>query len=77
VNATNDAGVWAMQTTGSLGLLFREGDMIFGKKLKSFDVLNAVHGSTGVTRAFNNAALVAWRARFVNGDSAVMVTSVP
>ena len=77
VDATNDVGVWAMDSTGALRLLFREGDMIEGRQLKSFTVLKAVPGSPGVTHAFNDAGQVAWRATFIDGTTAVMVTQVP
>lgn len=81
VKSSNDAGVWAINTAGATALLFREGDVIGdpmdGKILKRFTVLNAVRGSTGVTRAFNQAALVVWRAEFTDHTSAIVVTSVP
>ncbi len=77
VNAGNDAGVWAMDSDGDIRLLFREGDIIDGKKLKSFTVLNAIPGSRGVTRSFNAVAEVAWRATFADRTTAVVVTSVP
>ena len=60
-----------------LRLLFREGDAVGGGTVKTFTVLNAAPGSTGVTRAFNNAALLVWRAALTDGTSAIVVTSVP
>jgi hypothetical protein len=77
VNAANDAGVWAVDSTGALRLLFRKGEMIGEKKLASFNVLNAVRGSAGATRTFNNGAQVAWRATFIDGSTAIVVTTVP
>ena len=58
-------------------LLFREGDTIGGKQVKSFTVLKAVSGSPGVTRAFNDAGQVVWRATFLDGTTAIVVTTVP
>lgn len=77
VKTSNDAGVWAVDTTGQLRLLFREGITIDGQMVKTFAVLNAVRGSSGVTRAFNNTSLVVWRADFANHTSAIVVSSVP
>jgi hypothetical protein len=77
VDASNDKGVWAVDSLGTLRLLFREGDTISGKVLKSFTLLNAVNGSPGVTRSFNNHGQVVWRASFTDGSSAIVVTQVP
>ena len=77
VNPGNTAGVWAMDSDGAIRLLFREGDTIDGKKLKSFTLLNAIAGSGGVTRSFNAVAEVVWRATFTDRSTAVIVTSVP
>ncbi len=77
VTAANDAGVWAVDSTGTLRHLFREGDEVNGKTVKSFTVLNAVPGSPGVTRAFNNLAQVVWRAVFTDRSTGIVITSVP
>ena len=77
VTTLNDAGVWAVKTDGTVVLLFRERDPVGAKTLKRFTVLSAVPGSSGVTRSFNHAALVVWRAEFTDLTSAIVVTSVP
>ena len=77
VNGSNDAGLWAVDGEGALRLLFREGDTIGGKVLKSFIVLKAVSGSPGVTRAFNDNGQIVWRATFTGGSTAIVVTTVP
>ena len=77
INGTNDAGLWAVDGAGALRLLFREGDTIGGRVLKSFTVLKAVSGSPGVTRAFNDQGEIVWRATFTDGSTAVVVTTVP
>ena len=77
VHERNDAGVWAVDSEGALRLLFREGGTVAGGIVKTIAVLNAVPGSPGVTRSFNNRAQVAWRATFTDGGSAVVVTQVP
>ena len=77
IDATKDMGVWAVDSTGALRLLFREGDTIDGGVVKSFVLLKAVAGSPGASRAFNSAAEISWRATFTDGSSALMVTTVP
>ncbi|MEQ1861333.1 MAG: choice-of-anchor tandem repeat NxxGxxAF-containing protein [Chthoniobacteraceae bacterium] len=73
------SGVWACNFAGSPRLLFRTGDtdIIAGKTLKSFTLLNATVGSTGVTRSFNDAAQVAWLATFTDKSQAIITTVVP
>lgn len=46
-------------------------------ELKGFTVLNAVSGSPGVTRSFNNHGRLVWRATFADGSNAIVVTQVP
>ena len=77
MDATNDAGLWAVDSTGALRLLAREGDVIGAKTLKSMTVLTAVSGSPGVTRSFNNAGQVIYRATFTDGSQSVVVVQVP
>jgi hypothetical protein len=71
------SGVWAVDFTGELRLLFQTGDTIDGKKLKSFTLLNAVRGSEGVTRSINDDAAVVWLATFIDKTTAVIRTEVP
>jgi hypothetical protein len=77
VTKANASGVWAMDFTGTLRTLFRTGDMINGRKLKSFTLLNATVGSTGVTRSFNDDAEVVWLATFIDNKTAIVRTEVP
>jgi hypothetical protein len=58
-------------------VLFRTGDLLNGKPLKSYKLLNATVGNLGVTRSFNNAAQVVWLATFTDKTSAIIVTEVP
>ncbi|MDB6154396.1 MAG: hypothetical protein JWL90_2849, partial [Chthoniobacteraceae bacterium] len=77
VNAGNDFGIWAVNSLGELQLLVREGDMIGDKKIKTITVLTAVSGSPGVTRSFNNAQSVIYRATFTNNSQAVLTATIP
>ncbi len=80
VTAKNDTGLWATDSTGALRLVFREGDAVAGKTMRSFDVLDAVAGSPGQRRAWTNgdaSARVIYRAFCTDGTSAVVSTAVP
>lgn len=77
VKSSTAAGVWAMGSSGALGLLFRTGDTLDGKKLKSFTLLNATPGALGSTRSFNSAGQVGWRATFTDKSTAIVRTDVP
>ena len=79
VTAKSASGVWACDFTGAPRLLFRTGDtnIIGGKTLKSFTLLNATVGSMGVTRSFNDAAKVVWLASFTDTTTAIITTNVP
>ncbi len=77
VSAKNDAGLWAVDSTDTLRLIAREGDVIDGKKLKAITVLTAVPGSTGVTRSFNNAGQIIYRATFTDASTAIVTVQLP
>jgi hypothetical protein len=65
---------------GQPRLLFRTGiadEIITGKTLKSFTLLNATVGSLGVTRSFNDSAQVVWLATFFDKSQAIITTEVP
>jgi hypothetical protein len=73
----NPVGVWAVDFLGQPRLLFRTGMSISGKTLKSFTLLNATVGSTGVTRTFNDAQQVVWLATFTDKTQAIVTTETP
>lgn len=77
VTASNSTGVWAMDFTGKLLTLFRTGDTIGTKKLKSFTLLTPTVGNTGVTRSFNGSGQVVWLATFTDKSTAIVTTEVP
>ncbi len=76
VTASNSSGVWAMDSTGNLQLLFRTGDMVKGKTVLSFHVLKSVTGSLGVTRSFNDSGAVIWRATYTDSTTAIISTLI-
>jgi uncharacterized delta-60 repeat protein len=80
VSPANDVGLWATDSTGALQLMFREGDAMDGKKLKSFNLLGSVAGSPGQRRAWtagDPSRRVIYRATFTDGTSAIRVTAIP
>lgn len=80
VTAANATGVWATNLSNSPRLLFRTGvpnAYFYGKSLRTFTLLKAAVGSTGVTRSFNGNAAVVWLAAFNDGTQAIIRTAVP
>ncbi len=77
VTAKTASGVWACDFTGAPRALFRTGDTITGKTLKSFTLLKATVGNMGVTRSLNDTAQVVWLATFADKSTAIVTTEVP
>lgn len=77
VTAATASGVWAFDFTHTPSLLFRVGDTIAGRQLKSFTLLKATVGSVGVTRSFNDAGRIVWLATFTDRTTAIVITEVP
>jgi uncharacterized repeat protein (TIGR03803 family) len=77
VNGTNDEGLWAVDTTGTLRCLVREGDTVGGKSVKSIQVLEATTGTPGVARAFNARTQIVWQATFSDRTNGIIITTVP
>lgn len=77
VDATNDFGLWAVDHTGELRLLVREGGTIDGKPVRTFYALNAVAGSNGVTHSFNNSRKVIYRVIYADGTTGIATTTIP
>jgi hypothetical protein len=81
VSSSNDTGLWALDSNGTLQLLVREGETIevggASKTLKNFTVLALVPVSPNQTRAFNSARQIAYRANFIDGSEAVLCVQVP
>jgi hypothetical protein len=77
VNGTNNFGVWALDSTGTVREIVRTGDTVDGKKLKAITVLPAVTGSPGVTRSFTSTGEVIYRATFTDASQAVVTVMIP
>lgn len=77
VDATNDYGIWAVDSHGDLRLLVREAETIGGKTLKSITALKGAPTSVGAQHSFNNAGQVIYRAGFTDGSTAIVTTTIP
>lgn len=77
VTSANDTGCWAVDSSATLRLLFRESDTIGGKKLRTFNILKAIPGSPGASRAYNAISQIVWQATFTDGSTAAIRTTVP
>jgi hypothetical protein len=77
VKPGNDTGLWVVDTTGTLRCLICEGDEVAGRTVKTFNILKAVPGTPGVTRAFNAHTQIVWLATFTDGNTALANTTVP
>jgi hypothetical protein len=45
--------------------------------VKTFNILRAVPGTPGATRAFNAHTQIVWLATFMDGSTALIKTTVP
>jgi hypothetical protein len=77
VDGTNDIGLWASTTAGTLQLLLREGDLIDGKTVQLFTVLKPVIGATDQNRSFNSTRKLALLVKYTDNTSAIVRIDVP
>ncbi len=80
ISATNDYGIWAVDSQGRLTKLVQEGDVVSGKTVVSLTFLNAVTGSNGVTRNFNNNRQVIYSAKFIDAgipSTGIITQTIP
>ncbi len=80
VGKFTDRGCWATASDGTLRLILREGDVIQGKTLRSFDLLEAAPHSEGQRRAWAEGDVtprLIYRAQFSDGTEAILTVTVP
>ena len=77
VTTASDVGLWAMDFTGALRLLIREGDPIGSSAVKTFTVLSAVAGSSAQTRSFNQGGGIIVRVTDMTGAQHIVQIDVP
>jgi Bacterial Ig domain/PQQ-like domain len=77
---SNDRGCWALASDGSLNLVLRNGDIIAGKSLRNFTILDRVHLSPGQGRAWaanDETPTVILRAKFEDNIDGILSISLP
>jgi hypothetical protein len=77
VLASNDTGLWAVDSTGKTVLVLREGQKLEGKTIRSFKSISAVRGSPAQRRSFNSDRQIACQITFTDRTQGVVVFSVP
>lgn len=81
VNASNNQGIWAVDTNGTLQLVARKGDvlMINGvpKIVSSLSVFATSTGVTGQTRSFNHAGDLIYTVTFTDKTQAIRKVVFP
>jgi hypothetical protein len=80
IDVTNDRGIWATDSTGTLRLVARRGDVIEVapgdvRTLSDLDFASASNGSDGRARGFNNLGQLAFWASFTDGSQGVFVSN--
>lgn len=77
VNATNNLGLWAMDSTGKIRLLIRTGGTVEGLKVSSFTLLKAMNGVFGAARSYNSEGSIALSVNFKNKTQSLLRFDLP
>ncbi len=77
VNGTNNMGVWALDSTGSLDLVVRTGAVIDGKTVTGIEVLALTYASPDQSRSFNNNHELVYRASYSDGSQSINTATIP
>jgi hypothetical protein len=82
VSRQNDEGLWAVDSSGTLRLILRDGETLFAggqeRRLVSFSTLDTVLGSPAQRRSFgSDPGRLVCRAKFDDGKTAIVRVTVP
>jgi uncharacterized repeat protein (TIGR03803 family) len=81
VISANNAGIWAVDTSGVLKRIIRKGDSLtykgVVKTVSGLTIFNAPAASTGQTRHFNNPGDLIYKATFTDGSSGIVQSVFP
>lgn len=77
ITKLDDAGLYAVDSNGHLQQLMRQNQPLVGKTAKAFNVLKAVTGSAGVTRAFNANREVVVHVLFTDDTVGLVKFAIP
>jgi hypothetical protein len=75
VTATNDVGLWLLNSTGGGALIAREGTVIAGRTIADLDFVGGSTGGDGHARALNSAGQLLFKVTFTNGDEGLLLYS--
>jgi len=73
----NDAGLWAVSSTGEIVLLFREGDAVGSRTIRRFQAIEYVAGSPGQARSYNSTGSVIALLTYTDGSQSIVRVDVP
>jgi hypothetical protein len=77
VNGTNNMGVWAVDSTGTLDLVVRTGAVIDGKTVTGIEALALTYASPDQSRSFNNNHELVYRASYSDGSQSINTATIP
>jgi hypothetical protein len=77
ITASNDKGLWATDSSGSVMKLIQEGDPIGGSKVLTFQALATVPGSPAQRRSFNDNGDVVIHVSDASGGTHLLHVNVP
>jgi len=78
VTATNKIGIWAVDNSGNLQLIVREGDVLGGKTITSLSFLPVLPYVTGQSRNINQATGdLVYKATFSDKTSGIFEVVFP
>ena len=75
--SSNDNGLWATASDGSLQLIFREGDAFGTRIVKSIQALGTVINSPGQSRSFNSTGNLIALLTFSDGSQSIITVTIP
>lgn len=77
VSASNDLGLWGVDSTGRMVLLMVEGQQRAGKTLRSFSTLGTVNRAHCQSRSMNASGQIGVRLIFTDHSQSIVVIQVP
>jgi RHS repeat-associated protein len=81
VNGRNDLGLWAVDSTGAIHLLFRTGQAVTvggqSEIVSTFLALDPALGSVGAASGYDSDGYIAIRATFTDGTQALIYVAAP
>ncbi len=78
VDATNNIGIWAVDTNGELQLIARTGATLDGKVITKLSFLPVASGVSGQTRNFSQSTGdLLYKATFADGSSGIYKVVFP